>query len=391
MQGTGCAKARRLSTRRVLAMAGLVAIVSASGCAQKQRADTRKAGEPARSVARQESPAAHARPTPGPTSGPSATTGGKAADAARALRPEQMREEAVETLVGLAKSDVPEFRANAVEGLIASQGRLRLVAVEALRDPNPGVRGVAAMAVARAGLCTLREDVRPLLTDPVPQVRASAILALWKCQDRVDPTPLGEMLKSDRPEVRAQAAFVLGEMKDSSARPMLADTARDLIKRASPGAQRLLDLQIAEARIKLGDEVAVSDIRAALFPARNDDLEATALAAQIAGEVRDRWSINALAYLTTMLDDQGRPMPPEVRLSAAGALAKMGVPAGPATAETFLTSPIAAYRAQAAMVLGWSKEPKHLPSLYAMMRDSSERVRIAAAAAVLSLTGEDRR
>ncbi|MBX3387352.1 MAG: HEAT repeat domain-containing protein [Phycisphaeraceae bacterium] len=303
------------------------------------------------------------------------------------VRPEQMRERAVDVLLEHARSNVPEQRANAVEALIASPGRLRLVAPEALRDPNPGVRGVAALAVAKASVCTLKEDVRPLLNDPVPQVRAGAILSLWRCRERVDPSPLADMLKSDRPEVRAQAAFVLGEMRESSARQLLADSARDLIKRASPGAQRLLDLQIAEARIKLGDETAITDIRSALFPARNDDLEATALAAQIAGEVQDRWSINPLMYLCTMKDDEGRAMPPEVRLAAAGALARMGVPQGAATASGFLGSPIPVHRAQAAMVLGWSRQSNYLPNIYPLLDDPAPRVRIAAAAAVLNLAG----
>lgn len=329
-------------------------------------------------------------PSPRPAAADPAATVDRTAAAGSAMPSDaQIREQAIELLMAATRSNVPEERANAVEGLIASPGRLRLVAPQALRDANPGVRGVTGLAVSKAGLCTLKEDIRPLLSDPVPQVRASAILANWRCQNRVDPTPLAEMLRSERPEVRAQAAFVLGEMRESSARALLADAARDLIPRADPGAQRLLDLQIAEARIKLGDEDALTDIRAALFPARNDDLEAAALAAQIAGEVQDRASINALRYLASVRDDENRLMPPEVRLTAAGSLAKMGVPDGAETAKPFLTSPIPGQRAQAVIVLGWSKQPKLIPNIYPLLSDDAPRVRIAAAAALLDLLGSN--
>jgi hypothetical protein len=50
----------------------------------------------------------------------------------------------------------------------------------------------------------------------------------------------------------------------------------------------MMELQISEARVKLGDEEALIDIRAALFPARSEDLEATALAAQIAANCAPR-------------------------------------------------------------------------------------------------------
>ncbi len=312
--------------------------------------------------------------------------GANSSIASSQLSNEQLRERAVAILLKRVHSNVPEERANAFEALVSSPGRLRLVAPDGLIDPNPGVRGVTALAISKAGLCNLKNDVRPLLNDPLPQTRAASILALWRCQERVDPSPLAQMLKSDQPEVRAQAAYVLGEMRESSARQMLADSARDLIKRAPPGAQRLLDLQIAEARIKLGDEQAITDVRSALFPARNDDLEAAALAAQIAGEVKDRWSVNALIYLSSVRDDEGRLMPPEVRLAAAGALAKMGYAQGPENARPFLTAPSPAHRALAAMVMGWSGDLQHLPNIAVLLDDSSPQVSIAAASAVLALS-----
>ena len=58
-----------------------------------------------------------------------------------------------------------------------------------------------------------------------------------------------------------------------------------------------MELQIAQARVRLGDEEAIHSIRAALFPARSEDLEATALAAQLTGELNDRASARELVML----------------------------------------------------------------------------------------------
>lgn len=61
---------------------------------------------------------------------------------------------------------------------------------------------------------------------------------------------------------------------------------------------RLLQLQLAEAMVKLGEDDQIATIRAALYPSRPEDLEATALAVQIIGQVKDRGSIDELIYLS---------------------------------------------------------------------------------------------
>src|SRR5690606_25134635 len=126
--------------------------------------------------------------------------------------------------------------------------------------------------------------VRPLVRDESPMARLAAVYALHRCGDTspdADLTPLGAALWDESPRVRAHAAFILGEIGDPSAIPMLRDSLRAPANRVSRSEVRLTQLQIAEARIKLGDEEPLHEVRAALYPSRPDDLEATALAAQI--------------------------------------------------------------------------------------------------------------
>jgi HEAT repeat protein len=297
-----------------------------------------------------------------------------------------IREQATVQLVTLARNGSPEERANAIEGLRFAEGRLAGIAPDALHDPSPGVRAVTCSALAKSKVCSCADLVRPLLNDGSKMVRASAILSQWKCGRQPDPSFLAEMLQSPQPTERAHAAWVLGEMGESSARVMLAEAARDTVKRAAPTAQKILDLQIAEARVKLGDDAALTDIRTALQPTRTEDLESTALAAQIVGDLRDRPSTNALIELIEFKDDQGRAMPGEVRLSAAAALAKLGQPKGAYLAQEFLANDSTPLRAQAALLYGALGLSEHLPTLSALLNDPAPQVRIAAATAILQLS-----
>lgn len=295
----------------------------------------------------------------------------------------QLREHSIGILMDLVKNGLPEEKANALEGLRFADGRLSQVAGDALHDPAPGVRGVAALALAKARSCGLSDEVSLLLSDRSPIVRASAMLSLWRCGNRVDPTPLAAMLNSSNPRERAQAAWVLGEMGERSAVALLRDAAKQTVRRASLGANRAVDLQIAEARVKLGDDEALSEIRTALLPARNEDLEATALAAQIAGDLQDREATNALIGLVEFKDSEGKPMPPEVRLAAVAALAKLGQPKGGAIAVEYTGAAKPEIRSQAVLALGVMRNPEYLPTMEKMLDDPSGQVRAAAAMAIL--------
>jgi len=297
-----------------------------------------------------------------------------------------LREEAADSLTRYATSDRAELRANAIRALGGMASRVERFAAAGLEDENEGVRFTSAMVVGYDRLERLTGSVRALLEDPSPSVRAAAIFALVRCGERVDRSPLAMTLLEDpSPRHRANAAFILGELGDPSALPLLREAVREPMRTANEARVRLLHLQIAEAMIKLGDESQVESVRAALYPARPEELEQTALAVQIMGEVEDLGAVDQLIYLASYRE-QGQMMPAEIRLAAAGSLAKMGDPGGYPIAVEYATSDREAVRAQAAFVLGQTHRAENLGQLRKMMEDESELVRLSASAAVLEIT-----
>lgn len=298
-----------------------------------------------------------------------------------------LREHAIDELVVLAADPDPQVRANAVEAMLAAPSRVEPIVSKGLRDQNLAVRTVAAMTAGKLRLSSLTPEVDPLLRDPSPFVRAAAIYALRRCGEQTDPTPLATMLLSDPSlRVRANAAVILGELGNPSALGLLRTAAKDPLVKADQSEARLLRLQIAEAMVKLGDEEQVGPIRAALYPSQPDELEATALAVQIIGQVGDRAAINQLIFLAQQKNDKNQTMPAEVRLGVAGALAKMGKPEGSFVAEEFKAAPSPVLRAQAAYVYGQTGQVENLTRLEALMADPVAIVRVSAAAAVLVAT-----
>ena len=297
-----------------------------------------------------------------------------------------LRERALTVMTSAATNGLPEERANAIEGLATAPARLAPLLDPALVDPVPGVRAVAAMAAGKAQITAAAPRLESMLADSSPQVRASAMYALKKCGQPVDLTPLASMLLSNSPQVRAQAAFLLGELGERSAVALLKDASRAGVGRSDQALIRVMDLQLAEARVKLGDDTALAEIRAALFPAKVEDLEATALACQIIGGIRDTSSVNRLIELVKPIDEKKQLMPAQVRLSAASALAKLGQRHGAYIADQFRTNKVDSIRAQAAIVYGDIGDFENLPLLVDMMNDPVGRVRVAAATAILKVT-----
>jgi len=302
------------------------------------------------------------------------------------VRASMLRERSIELLQAAAASENPQLRANALEALDGLPSRLEPLAAAGLKDPNLGVRSVAAMTIGRSGLCELTPSVRPLLADPSPFVRASAIFALHACGEAVNPTPLARiLLENPSPRVRAHAAFVLGELGNRSAIGLLREAAAQNMPRASESEVRLLRLQVAEAMVKLGEDDQLHTISAALYPSRPEDLEATALAAQILGQIGAESGIDELIYLTAF-EDEGYRMPAEVRLAAAASLAQLGHPQGSFIADEYAEEDLEALRAQSAFVYGQTGKPETLPKLEALLEDPNPLVAVAAAAAVLDVT-----
>ena len=299
----------------------------------------------------------------------------------------EARERAIGLLDELAQHADPQVRGNALEGLLDAPGRSRAALSRALQDPSAGVRAIALMGIGRARRADLVGEASVLVRDPSPYVRVSAAYALAA---NGDASAMGEvataLLHADEPRLRSHAAMVLGELGNRSALPLLYEALGKPMPMAPAGQVRLMSLQMSEAMVKLGDTDQVQPIRAALYPGRIDDLEATAMAAGILGAVGDHGSIEQLVLLTARLDDRDRPMPAEVRLSAAYALAKLGRRQGDFIARAYLNDPVGSIRGQAALLLGEIGKGEYLGDLEAMLNDPDPRVRVHAAAAVVRLT-----
>jgi HEAT repeat protein len=318
------------------------------------------------------------------------TAAGGAPASAPAVTNAVVRERAVEMLEAFALSDAAILRANALEAFELAPTRGAKHIRRGLQDDNEGVRTVAAMVTGRVGLGQLEPELRTRADDPSPFVRAAVIYALVANGLEADPTPLATMLITDpSPRVRAHAAFILGELGDRSALPMLRQAANADIARADASAVRVMRLQFAEAMAKLGDETPLQGLRAALYPSRPEDLELTALAVQIIGGLGDRGSIAQLIYLSAARNE-GRYMPPEVRLSVGQALGRMGRTEGAFLADEYRVHPMPAVREQAAHVYGWTLAESELGKLTPMLEDQAPQVRLGAAAAVLRVLDRDR-
>ncbi len=298
----------------------------------------------------------------------------------------ELRAAAIDRLIRMASEGSPQIRANAIEALSPVRDQAEPVVALALTDPNEGVRAVAAMVAGESHLSSLAPTIETLLDDDSTFVRASAMYALARFGRDVDLTPLSTMLLEDpNPRVRAQAAFILGELGESSAIPMLQQAAVQPVTDASTIQKKIFRLQVAEALFKLGYEQSIDTIRAALYPSRADELEATALAVQIIGTVRDEASIDQLIFLAD--PDAENPMPAEVRLGVAGALAQMGHREGAFVADEYTDSQIDTVRAQSAAVLGKTNGRENLGKLEVMMvNDPSPLTQVAAAGGIVDYT-----
>lgn len=317
-------------------------------------------------------------------------------------RPEQLdaisqsalREQALELLTREALSESAMLRANSIEALHPVPTRAEAAARAGLTDPNIGVRYVAAMTVGKLKLSGMAPAVRPMLQDPEPMIRAAAIYALARNGEKVDQTPLGQLLMDSNPRVRSNAAYLLGEMGNPSAIPMLKEAAR--MRALGDSTQvRLFSLQVAEALIKLGELDSANSLEAALYPKLAEEFEAAVLSAQIIGEVKNR---RAIWQLVNLVETRATGMsggeqtggvsylyPKELRLAAATALAKMGEGDGVFVADELARDPEAVIRAQTAFLYAATGQRAYLRRLEPLLNDESDLVRVAVAAAILRL------
>jgi apolipoprotein N-acyltransferase len=288
-----------------------------------------------------------------------------------------------------SRSGDPMIRAIAIEALERDPATLEPAVRRGLADPNPGVRFCAAVIGSKAGLPGLAPLVEPLLLDPNQSVQAGAILALHRSGRSVDPTPLASMVVSPSPEVRGNAVMVLGDLGNRSAIPLLKQGYETPMPKAMPAAIRVVDLQIAEAMVKLGEQAELEPVHAALF-SRSDQGECIALACQIVGTLRDKTSLPMLQRLVDAGGDDTRPM--EIRLLAAIACMKILNPGPEALGDLALQGARDSrpqVRALSARLLGWVETPQSAAALSQLLRDRDPTVQISAAAALLASAGPD--
>jgi HEAT repeat protein len=296
------------------------------------------------------------------------------------------REAAIAELEILLTHPQPEIRANATEGLLGAPSRLKPRLGSLLTDRSAGVRAVAAVAVGDGRIDEWIPTVRAMTADPSPYVRASAIYALAVNDVQVNQTPLATMLLTDsNTRVRAHAASLLGKMGNASALPLLREAASVPTPRAGQNQWRLLDLQIAEAMVRLNDESRLDAIRSALYQTRAEDIEVAMVAAQILAELNDRASISAMINLAAQRDPAGNSMPLEVQLGVASALSRMGSLPNEGLLIESAQSSEAQIRAFAAHALAGSASPEGLAALGSLLSDPAVSVRVAAASAVLRM------
>jgi len=310
-------------------------------------------------------------------------------DEVNLLPDDRLREVAMDLLIQAGESDYALLRANAIEGLRHEPGLVESIAVSSLTDENRGVRFVAAMTI---GMLKLQDSVHllePMLHDPSDSVRAAALYGLRRCGRDVDLNPLAQMLRSDDPEVKSNAALVLGELGDSTAAPMIRNAVGTSLSRVGPVRRRVVELQLAEAMVRLGMRQEIEVIRAALFTTQEQG-EITALACLMCGRLGDRDALPTLQGLAQRTGAGGHA--PEVRMAASMAIAQIDQSQVPIEVPMeFVASPRPELRAQAAMTLGKIRHAAVVGQLRQLLADPDPIVQVSAAAAILELYAAERR
>jgi HEAT repeat protein len=279
-------------------------------------------------------------------------------------------------LDGLADSD-PQIRANAVE-VIATTKEVRLMpkAQKLLQDQAIPVKFIAVLAVGDLQYTLAKDEIGRLLSDPNPNIKIAAAYAMSKLGQAEYFKVFRNAVTSEDQTVRANAALLLGKSGQKEALRVLWWTLRQ------PDSTDKVVLQAAESIAALQDERIYPKLWSRLISAYADD---RVLGIRAMGALGTEQAKNAII---TMLDDNI----PEVRLTAAAQLGRLGEPIGEArVAEVFeknLLTGMDADGQQRVKVLaalaigeiGTEGLTKHLPQL---LHDSSKPVRLAAARAIL--------
>ena len=249
---------------------------------------------------------------------------------------------AIDIVLEASRSKDPFLRANALEAIQPVKKRLVPLAQLALSDPHHAVRFAALAIIGKEKLTELAPQADRLLVDDSPSVRSAAVFALYRCDQPVDISPLATMLVSQNPSLRGNTAMLLGLMEDPSAVAMLKDLAKTPMPRAGAAQEAIVRTQIAEALVRLGDDSALSALRAWAYSQFD---EVRVLAVSIMGQLHDRRMERAYFQMLAT-------PPIELQIAAAGTLAQLGrFGEGIGVVLEAAESPIHTVRAQAALTL----------------------------------------
>ncbi len=290
---------------------------------------------------------------------------------------ERVGERAIEQIKVSAGGQDPFLRANAIEASQADRATARELVGAGLSDRFAVVRFSALVTVGVLRLDEFVPSASDALTDPTESVRGAAMFALRRCGRAVDVSPLAGMLTSRDPGVRGNAALLLGRIGDPSAVAMLKELAQVPMPRVSAAREAIVRIQIAEAIANLGGDTALAALRAGAYSQFD---EVRVLAVLMMGRVGDR-------RMEKGIESFLREPPIELQLAAAESLARFGRSDGRAVVVNACQSPIATVRAQAASALALFDQPIARRALAGLLEDSSEQVRLAAAAGILAISG----
>jgi hypothetical protein len=305
-------------------------------------------------------------------------------------------------LMTAADSKDPAIRCHAIEALEQTLGaEAASVYLQALSDPNQSVRFVATNAVGDLKLAQAKDALLRAMNDPATEksVQAATIYALHSIgadvytdasgQEASYISWLGRLLFDEDKTVRANTALAMGNIGVPSAlgpmRALFADEREPMVQ-----------LQLIESMALLGDARSASLMEAYTKSNFMDErLAAIPAVARL-----------ALPRGTEVLSELLSPAyPPQVRVAAFGALARMGdvKPDGYKLAIAALNEPrmvleksyegvrrpddreVTALQALAAISLGWTACDEAIVALRPAAHSPSGAIRVEAAMSTLRL------
>ncbi|MCM2267687.1 MAG: HEAT repeat domain-containing protein [Elusimicrobiales bacterium] len=238
-------------------------------------------------------------------------------------------------------------------------------AVQKLKSKEPSVRRQGADFLGQSRDQKAAPLLLAALSDEAGAVRSSAVDGLCQMVYRPAVPRITELLTQDKdPLVRQQAASSLSYMMDQAAGPALVKALKDDVPsvryaaantlgalRYAPAEDRLIDLLSDQAmrRVAISALGQLQSKKAApeIFKYLGDQDKYTRLeAVRALGSILDKAAAKELARRLEKTED------PAVRVEAALALAKMGLPEGLITAYEFVKSPDMSLKNQALEVIG---------------------------------------